>query len=65
MQPRLRATVALGLLAILCSLAQARFVIEQGGLKVTFPKSAAKAHPNGFDMSLANFGAPKYGGSLM
>ena len=46
-------------------LAESRFVIEQGGLKITFPKTAAKAHPKGFDMSLANFGSPKYGGSLM
>jgi hypothetical protein len=65
MQWRFRLAVALGLAAALCSLAEARFVIEQGGLKITFPKSAAKLHPNGFDMSLANFGAPKYGGSLM
>jgi hypothetical protein len=46
-------------------LVESRFVIEQGGLKITFPKAAAKAHPKGFDMSLANFGSPKYGGSLM
>ena len=50
---------------LLAQLAAGRFVIEQGGLKITFPRTAAKAHPQGFDMSLANFGSPKYGGSLM
>ncbi len=55
----------LGLAVLFCGIAHARFVIEQGGLKISFPKAAAKAHPKGFDMSLANFGAPKYGGSLM
>lgn len=57
--------VVLGLAVLSGSIVQARFVIEQGGLKISFPKAAAKAHPKGFDMSLANFGAPKYGGSLM
>lgn len=60
-----RLAVVLGLAVLSGSLVQARFVIEQGGLKISFPKAAAKAHPKGFDMSLANFGAPKYGGSLM
>ena len=50
---------------LLGQLAESRFVIEQGGLKITFPQTAARAHPKGFDMSLANFGSPKYGGSLM
>ena len=45
--------------------AQARFVIEQSALKIKFPTSGRQAHPNGFDMSLANFGAPQYGGSLV
>eukprot|EP00887_Chlorella_sp_A99_P001340 scaffold14.g1340.t1 len=34
-------------------------------MKIAFPPDAKKAHPNGFDMALANFGSPKYGGSLM
>ena len=45
--------------------AQARFVIEQSALKIKFPATGRQAHPNGFDMSLANFGAPQYGGSLV
>lgn len=45
--------------------AQARFVVEQSALKIKFPTSGRQAHPNGFDMSLANFGAPQYGGSLV
>lgn len=40
------------------------FVIEQGGLKIKYPSAARLAHLKGFDMSLANFGAPKYGGEL-
>jgi hypothetical protein len=63
MHGRLRWMLAVCLAGAVCS--EARFVIEQGGLKITFPTAAAKAHPKGFDMSLANFGAPKYGGSLM
>lgn len=50
---------------LLAQFADSRFVIETGGLKITFPQAAAKAHPKGFDMSLANFGSPKYGGFLM
>lgn len=45
--------------------AQARFVVEQSALKIKFPTSGRQANPNGFDMSLANFGAPQYGGSLV
>ncbi len=45
--------------------AQARFVVEQSALKIKFPTSGRQAHPDGFDMSLANFGAPQYGGSLV
>ena len=44
---------------------EARFVIEKSALKIKFPTSGRQAHPNGFDMSLANFGAPQYGGSLV
>ena len=47
-----------------CS-AQARFVVEQSALTIKFPISGRQAHPDGFDMSLANFGAPQYGGSLV
>lgn len=36
----------------------------QGGLKIKFPTSAASQHSRGFDMSLGNFGAPLYGGTL-
>ena len=50
---------------LLFATAHARFVIEQGGLQIRLPAEAKKAHPNGFDMSLANFGAPKYGGDLL
>ena len=45
--------------------AEARFVVEQSALKIKFPTSGRQAHPDGFDMSLANFGAPQYGGSLV
>jgi hypothetical protein len=40
------------------------FFIEQGGLKIAFPKDGARDYKDGFDMSLANFGSPKYGGEL-
>lgn len=53
-----------GLALFLVGNVGARFVIEQGGLKIAFPKEKAKAYPNGFDMSLANFGSPRYGGEL-
>lgn len=65
MRAMARLVAVFGLALLLSSIVQARFVIEQGGLKISFPQTAAKAHPKGFDMSLANFGAPKYGGSLM
>ena len=42
-----------------------RFVIEQGGLKIKLPSAAAQQHRNGFSVSLANFGSPKYGGELV
>lgn len=45
--------------------AEARFVVEKSALKIKFPTAGRQAHPNGFDMSLANFGAPQYGGSLV
>ena len=32
--------------------------------QITFPAEAKAAHAGGFDMALANFGAPKYGGTL-
>jgi hypothetical protein len=40
------------------------FNIEKGGLRIKFPASAASEHPDGFDMSLGNFGTPLYGGTL-
>lgn len=59
-------TTAVCCLVLSCSLlAQARFVVEQSALKIKFPTSGRQAHPDGFDMSLANFGAPQYGGSLV
>lgn len=59
--------LALGVLCLLQNLQQAaaRFVIEQGGLKIKFPIGARDQHREGFDMSLANFGAPEYGGELV
>jgi hypothetical protein len=45
--------------------AQARFIVEQGGLQIKFPDAAKSEFPNGFDTSLANFGSPKYGGSIV
>ena len=51
---------------LLCfALVEARFIVEQSALQIKFPTSGREAHPNGFDMSLANFGAPQYGGSLV
>lgn len=59
-------TIAACCVLLTCSLvAQARFVVEQSALKIKFPTSGREAHPDGFDMSLANFGAPQYGGSLV
>ena len=45
----------LALLLAACS-ARARFVIEEGGLKVVLPPDAKSRYPNGFDVALANFG---------
>jgi hypothetical protein len=42
--------------------AHARFVVEKSAIRVKLP---AGAHPRPIAMSLANFGAPLYGGSLM
>ena len=62
----MRLTLVALSLVLLCSLcAKARFVVEQSALKIKFPTSGREAHPDGFDMSLANFGAPQYGGSLV
>lgn len=58
MSARAVALLALALLALATvPRASARFNIEEGGLKVTFPPEAKKKFPNGFDMALANFGA--------
>ena len=48
-----------------CYSADARFVVEQGALQIRFPDAAKKAYPHGFDTSLANFGTPKYVGSIV
>lgn len=34
-------------------------------MQITLPPDAKKRYPGGFDMALANFGSPKYGGSLI
>ena len=58
---------ALALLALALALAStpsaARFIVEKGGVRINLPASARGKGP--FAMSLANFGAPLYGGSLM
>ena len=51
-------------LCLACAV-RSRFVIEQGGLKIKLPASAAAQHRQGFPVSLANFGSPKYGGELV
>lgn len=43
---------------------QGIFNIEKGGLKIKFPTEVAEKYAKGFDMSLGNFGAPLYGGTL-
>lgn len=50
-------------LAAACGVASARFIVEKGGVRINLPASARSKGP--FAMSLANFGAPLYGGSLM
>lgn len=51
-------------LHITFNIAQIRRRNVQGGLKIKFPTSAASKYPDGFDMSLGNFGSPLYGGAL-
>ena len=60
------AGIAVACALLICSSfpAQAVFVVEHGGLQIRFPESARQEHNNGFDMYLANFGAPRYGGEL-
>lgn len=53
-----------GLALCLVRSAVGTFFIEQGGLKIAFPPDAARDYRDGFDMSLANFGSPRYGGEL-
>jgi hypothetical protein len=65
--PRMRGAVAVALclaaaFAALVPGADARFVVEKSAIRVKLP---AGAHPRPIAMSLANFGAPLYGGSLM
>ena len=52
----------LAAVAALLAAADARFVVEKAGLRVTWPSGA---HPRPIAMSLANFGTPLYGGQLM
>lgn len=40
-------------------------LIFDRALQITFPPDAKSKYPGGFDMALANFGSPKYGGALM
>ena len=44
---------------------ESRFDIEVGGLKIKLPTQAAATYHEGFEIALANFGAPKYGGQLV
>ena len=46
----------------LAFLAEARFDIEKGRLKVKLPVSATG---QSFETALANFGSPRYGGELV
>lgn len=57
-------TIALLAVLLACGGVGARFVIEEGGLKVVLPPEAKSQYPKGFDVALANFGAPRYGGTL-
>ncbi|KAI3427174.1 hypothetical protein D9Q98_007111 [Chlorella vulgaris] len=57
---------AIALVTLLLSVgwAGAHFVIEESALKVVLPPEAKTKYFKGFDMALANFGAPRYGGAL-
>jgi hypothetical protein len=52
----MRCTVFLALLSAIVVGVRARFVIEEGALKVVLPPEAKSQYPNGFDVALANFG---------
>lgn len=52
-------------LGTVLSLVQSRFDIETGGLKIKLPTGAAAEHRGGFEIALANFGSPRYGGELV
>ncbi|KAL4443975.1 hypothetical protein ABPG75_011712 [Micractinium tetrahymenae] len=62
--PALLLAAVLATAALCAAPVAARFVIEEGGLRVVLPDDAKKQYPQGFDMALANFGAPRYGGTL-
>lgn len=49
-------TIALLAVLLACGGVGARFVIEEGGLKVVLPPEAKSQYPKGFDVALANFG---------
>ena len=60
----MRALALVVALASLCAApTRARFIVEKGGVRINLPASARSKGP--LAMSLANFGAPLYGGSLM
>ena len=59
----MRPLLLLAALAAVAGGATARFIVEKGGVRVNLPASARSKGP--FAMSLDNFGAPLYGGSLM
>ena len=65
MQSRQIWSIFILVLTAVLSRVRARFDIETGGLKIKFPTEAAAAHKAGFEIALANFGAPKYGGQLV
>lgn len=54
----MRCTLYLALLGAIFVGVRARFVIEEGALKVVLPPEAKSQYPNGFDVALANFGEP-------
>lgn len=58
-----RLALALALAAAALAAVDGRFIVEKGGVRINLPASARTKGP--FAMSLANFGAPLYGGSLM
>ena len=54
----MRRVSLLGLLLGCAACCYARFVIEEGGIKVVLPPEAKEKYKQGFDVALANFGEP-------